>query len=112
MHTTEELQYQLKDAINASENIVTCLQAGDFERAKSLDLERAGFIRALSRCRNLDEMIPELSEDLTKLSQLNNSIISLSHSLYDDVLTDMRVSQSNRLSHEQYLYNQKLFVSA
>jgi len=111
MQSAEELLYQLSDAINASENIVTCLQSGDFEGAKKFDIDRAGFIRELSKYRNLDEMMPSLSEKLTKLLQLNNSIISLSHSLHDDVLTEMRVSQSNRLSHEQYLNNQKLFVS-
>lgn len=108
MNSSLELQCQLTEAIRVSENIVACLHSGDFEAAKQLDLDRAEFIRALSKCRDIDIMMPTLADPLNELMRLNESIISISHALRDDVLTEITTEQTNRSRHKQYLQNQSL----
>ena len=108
MNANEDLQQQITEAIQASECIVNCLHEGDFEGAKKFDLQRADFIRALSKCRNLEDMPVNFTTQLKLLSELNESILSISHELRDNVLTEIRVGQTNRSRHEQYIRNQNL----
>ena len=108
MNSSSELQSQLTDAIRVSENIVACLHSGDFEAAKQLDQERAEFIRALSKCRDLHKLMPAFVDQFKELSRLNESIISISRALRDDVLTEITAEQANRSRHKQYIQNQNL----
>jgi len=108
MNTEESLQQQITHAITASENIINCLHEGDFEAAKKYDLERASFIRALSKYQNLDDLVPKYGAQLEKLSELNTSILAISGKLRDEVLTQITAEQANRTRHEQYLQHQGL----
>lgn len=108
----QELDFQLTNAISASEKIISCLQSGDFDQAKKLDLQRVDFIRLLAKYRNFDDLMPSFGNQFRKLSELNQSIISISHSLRDDVLTQLCSERTNKQSHQQYLQNQRLTSQA
>lgn len=108
MDTGESLKQQIMHAIRASENIINCLHAGDYEAAKKYDLERASFIRDLSKYKNLDDLVPKYGVQLEKLSDLNTTILTISGKLRDEVLTQIVTEQANRVGHEQYLQHQGL----
>ncbi len=108
MFGSQELQQQIHQAIEASENIINSLQRGNIEEADKYEGMRAACVRALSKCQNFETMALPYKEELVKLAELDKTILKFSEKLRDEVLTDIRKKQSNRLSRTQYAENQGL----
>lgn len=108
MFETQILQQQILQAIDASEKIVASLRSGDLEEAEKQDNKRAECVRALSKWRNFDAMAIPYTKEIEKLAELDKTILLFGQQLHDEVLTEMRQEQTNRVRHVQYVQNQRL----
>lgn len=108
MFSSEELHQQLLQAIDHSENIIISLQNGSIDAAGDYDSKRAECVRALSKCQNFEEMASPFIADVSTLAELDKTILLLSQTLRDEVLTELRKEQTNKTGHLQYNLNQQL----
>ncbi len=103
-----ELEDRLQQAIEASELIIECLNAGEFDAARQHDLVRVDALRMLSKCRNFDDIPAVMIERMQQLVRLDTVINELGTRLRNQVMTELFEEQANRHSHEQYVQNQNM----
>ncbi|MFK7795422.1 MAG: hypothetical protein AB8B89_08740 [Gammaproteobacteria bacterium] len=108
MFDSQDLHQKILLAIDASEKIIASLQRNDFEQAEKYEAMRAGCVRALSKCQNFEVMAMPHLNSLERLAELDKTILLSSRKLHDEVLTQIRQEQTNRLRHVQYVENQRL----
>ncbi len=108
MFNSHELYQQLLLAIDHSENIIISLQNGSIDAAGEYDSQRAERVRALSKCQNFEEMASSFLADISTLTELDKTILLLSQTMRDEVLTELRQEQTNKSGHIQYNQNQQL----
>ncbi|MFK8027947.1 MAG: hypothetical protein AB8C40_07790 [Gammaproteobacteria bacterium] len=108
MFNSQELHQKLLQAIDHSENIITSLKNGRIGAAGEYDSKRAECVRAISKCQNFEEMASPFIADVSTLAELDKTILFLSQTLRDEVLTELRQEQTNKSGHMQYNQNQQL----
>ncbi len=102
------LQKQLSKALGASENMLSALMEGDFDKAIELDSVRMEFIRSLAKHKNKSDVLVDCDKDIQNLYLLDKRILQAGEKLRDEVLTDMNELQSSNAGHRAYVQNQAL----
>ena len=108
MFESQTLHQKILEAIDVSEKIIVSLQRGNLKQAEYYDSKRAQCVRALSRCQSFEALVVPYMTEIDKLTELDKSILLFSQNLRDEVLTEIRLEQTNRVRHIQYAQNQQL----
>ena len=104
----QNIHQQITQAVEASENIIIALQAGELEAVKQYDDVRIDLVRVMSRYKNIDNLTLSYRLEFEKLLHLDKEIITISNKLRDEVLTHLREERTNKSGCVQYVQNQRL----
>ena len=100
----ETLNEELDNALQASDEILISLQAGEWEKVKKLNNIRMKSIRMLSLCQKSDIAWQNFGDKLNKMKGLDQQILELSSKLRDEVANEIRHNCVRKQSCEEYSY--------
>lgn len=104
MMNNEILDKELDSALQASNDILICLQSGEWDKVNKLNNIRIKLIRMLSLCQNSDIAWQKFGDKLNKMKGLDQQILDLSSKLRDDVATEIRQNGVRKQGCEHYGY--------
>lgn len=102
------LDQELDSALQASNEILNCLQSGEWDKVKQLNNVRMKLIRMLSLCQKSDIAWQNFGDKLNRMKGLDQQILNLSCKLRDDVANEIRHNCVRKKSCEEYKYFHQL----
>lgn len=104
----ETLNQELDKALQASDEILICLQTGEWEKVKKFNNVRMKLIRMISLCQNSDITWQKFGDKLNRIKGLDQQILDLSSKLRDDVANEIRHNCVRKQNCEEYRYFHRL----
>ena len=90
------LSEELDNALQASEEILTCMTQGEWEKVNSLNYIRMKLIRMLSMCQNRDISWQEFGERLYRMKVLDQQILASSKKLREETMQQIHQTRSQK----------------
>ena len=102
------LDNELDSALQASNEILKCLQSGEWDKVKQLNNIRMKLIRMLSLCQKSDIAWQNFGDKLNRMKGLDQQILKLSSRLRDDVANEIRHNSVRKQNCDEYNYFHRL----